>query len=179
MKVCTRFLKPLLLAGFLAAPLAAFAFGGEHCEGAMMHGDGGMMHGDGDGEMGMGGHHGMPPFIHQLKLSDAQRDQIFKLMHDQAPALRDKAKEARKAHEELQGLAFSAQYDEARVKALTESAARSMAEMMQMRLAGANQIYLLLTPEQRKKADELKADFAAHGPHGGPRGPEARGAKRG
>ena len=43
-------------------------------------------------------------------------------------------------------------------------AAQAMAAITQLRAAGANQIYQLLTPEQRKKADELKAQFEADGP---------------
>ena len=39
------------------------------------------------------------------QFEDAQNDKIFKIMHDQAPALRDKAKEVR-ANYELHGLMF-------------------------------------------------------------------------
>ena len=149
-----RFKTLLAVAGIaVATPFAAHAFGGhEYCGGPMMH-----------REMGFGGPEGgamhLPPFVRELKLSDAQRDQIFKIMHDQAPAFRDKAIAARKAHEELRDMAFSARYDEARVAALSDTEARAMAELTQMRLRTGNQIYQVLTPEQKKKADELKADF--------------------
>ena len=156
-------LKPVLLAAGLSLtlPLAAYAIGGgEHCGGPMMH-----------GAMGAGGPEGfgmhLPPFLHDLKLSESQRDQIFKIMHEQAPALRDKAKEAQKAHADLRALTFSGNYDEAKVKALADTEAQAMAAMTQMRAASANQIYQILTPEQRKKADELKAQFEANGPRRG------------
>jgi Spy/CpxP family protein refolding chaperone len=53
--------------------------------------------------------------MRELNLSDAQHDKIFKIMHDRAPALRDKAKEVSKANYELHALMFSDKYDEARV----------------------------------------------------------------
>ncbi|WP_298622705.1 Spy/CpxP family protein refolding chaperone [uncultured Zoogloea sp.] len=161
MNLRKKLLIPLALVTATAAalPFAAQAMdGGPHCDG---HGPrfgmrGGMNHFE-------GGMH-MPPFIRELKLTEAQRDQIFKIMHEQAPAIRDKAKEARKAHADLRALTFSGNYDEAKVKALAETEAQAMAAITQLRAAGANQIYQLLTPEQRKKADELKAQFEADGP---------------
>ena len=170
-------LKPVLLAAGLSLtlPLAAYAIGGgEHCGGPMMH-----------GAMGAGGPEGfgmhLPPFLHDLKLSESQRDQIFKIMHEQAPVMREKGKEARKAHDDLRALAFSAQYDEAKVKSAAESEARAMAEMAEIRLRSGNQIYQLLTAEQKKKAEELKAEFEARGPgrHHGRLPTESRDSRKG
>ncbi len=161
MNLRKKILIPLALITAIAAalPFAAQAMdGGPHCDGRgpRFGMRGGMDHFE-------GGMH-MPPFIRELKLTEAQRDQIFKIMHEQAPAIRDKAKEARKAQADLRALTFSGNYDEARVKALAETEAQAMAAITQLRAAGANQIYQLLTPEQRKKADELKAQFEADGP---------------
>lgn len=165
MNLRKKILIPLALVTATAAalPFAAQAMdGGPHCDG---HGGprfgmrGGM-------DRFEGGMH-MPPFVRELKLTEAQRDQIFKIMHEQAPALRDKAKEAQKAHADLRALTFSGNYDEAKVKALADTEAQAMAAMTQMRAASANQIYQILTPEQRKKADELKAQFEANGPRRG------------
>lgn len=158
--VPTRFKTLLAVAGVaVAMPFAAHAFGGhDHCGGPMMH-----------REMGLGGPEGgampMPPFMRELKLTDAQRDQIFKIMHEQAPTFREKAIAARKAREELRDVSFSAKYDEARVATLTDTEARAMAELTQMRLRTANQIYQLLTPEQKKKAEELKTEFETRVSH--------------
>jgi Spy/CpxP family protein refolding chaperone len=145
----------------LAIPVAAQAMNGsEHCERRPgIHGP--MEHDEIPPESAPN----TPPFLHGLNLTEAQRDQIFKIMHNQAPVLREKTKEARKAHTELRALSFSDKYDEARAKALAESGARAMAEIAEMRAAGANRIYLLLSPEQRKKAEELKTDTENRGPH--------------
>ncbi len=91
-----------------------------------------------------------PPFLHGLQLSEEQNDKIFDLMHAQVPALRAKAKEARKAHEELHRLSLSVDFDEAKAKSLADAGARAMADMALMRTRVDHQIYRLLTPEQRR-----------------------------
>ena len=158
MNIRHKILGTLLVAGSvaLAAPALAQGMGGMRGGHCGHHPGSAMMH----GEMGpFGGGMHLPPFVRELNLSDAQHDKIFKIMHDQAPALREKAKEASKANYELHALMFSDKYDEARVRALSETSAQAMATLAQMRAASLNQIYQTLTPEQRKKADELKSSF--------------------
>lgn len=143
-----------------AIPIAAQAMSGnEHCE--RRPGIHGPMAND---EMLHESSPHMPPFLYGLNLTETQRDQIFKIMHDQAPVLREKIKEARKAHTELRALSFSDKYDEAKAKALTENSARATAEIAEMRAAGANRIYLLLSQEQRKRVEERKAPPENHAP---------------
>ena len=159
MTIHSKILGTLLVAGSIALAAPAMAhgmggMGGGHC--GQHHPGGAMMHGE-TGPFGGGMH--LPPFMRELNLSDTQHDKIFKIMHDLAPALREKAKEASKAHYELQTLVFSDKYDEARVRTLSETSAQAMATLAQMRAASLNQIYQTLTPEQRKKADELKSRF--------------------
>src|SRR5215208_6064521 len=54
--------------------------------------------------------------LRALGLSEAQRDQIFKIHHDQAPAFREQMKKVRASHEELQKLARADQLDQAAVR---------------------------------------------------------------
>lgn len=171
MKIRTIIIVGLLAAGSIAATAPAIAHGpggdfgggpcGHHPAGAMLAGDmspfGSRMH--------------PPPVLRELNLSDAQHDKIFKIMHDRAPALRDKAKEVSKANYELHALMFSDKYDEARVRTLSETNAQAMATLAQMRAASLNQIYQTLTPEQRKKADELKNRFDRQTPRQSPPAP--------
>lgn len=152
MTIHNKILGTLLVAGSIALAAPAMAHGmdgmrGGHC--GQHHPGGAMMH-DEMGPFGGGMH--LPPFMRELNLSDAQHDKIFKIMHDRAPALRDKAKEVSKANYELHALMFSDKYDEARVRTLSETNAQAMATLAQMRAASLNQIYQTLTPEQRKKA---------------------------
>lgn len=101
----------------------------------------------------------VPPFLHGLNLSEAQRDKIFSLLHAQAPLMREQAKTAHKAQADLRALATSGEYDDAKAQALAESGARAMAEMAVLHARSDHQIYALLTPEQRKQAEEMKAKF--------------------
>ena len=107
----------------------------------------------------------MPPFLRGLDLTEAQRDRIFEIMHDQAPRMREKSKEARRAHEALRDLAMSPQFDEGRARALAADDARTGADLALMRLRTDHAIFALLTPEQRKAAQESKSRFEeGHGP---------------
>ena len=107
-------------------------------------------------ERGMFGGDKMPRMLRGLNLTEAQQDQIFKMMHEQQPTMREKAKEMRAARKEMRDMMMSDNYDEAKVKTLTERSAQAMAEMAQMRARGASEVYKLLTPEQRKTLEERK-----------------------
>lgn len=109
------------------------------------------------GEPGMFGASHTPPFLHGLDLNDAQRDKIFGLMHAQAPAMRDQAKAIRKSQTELRRLGLSGEYSEEKAQALAEASAGIMAKMAQMHARTEQQIYRILTPEQRKQLEERRA----------------------
>src|SRR5438105_4956203 len=53
---------------------------------------------------GQHGDHMRGGFLRGLNLSEAQKDQIFKLKHDQAPAQRELMKSVRRSHEDLRKL---------------------------------------------------------------------------
>ena len=136
----------------LALPMAAIAdpgFGGPIDHGA------GMMHRHGL-------HHaepGLMPMLRHLDLSEAQQDKVFAIMHAQAPQMREHGKALHKARTELRDLALSDKFDDARARALADTAARAQSEMALLRARTVQQIFALLTPEQRKQALELKARF--------------------
>lgn len=98
-----------------------------------------------------GGHEPTPPFLHGLTLSETQKDQVFELMHKQAPTMRDKAKASHQAMDELRQLSLSDNYDEARAKKLARNAADAQSEMTLLRMQSDQKILALLTPEQRKE----------------------------
>lgn len=166
----------------LALPLSSFAQGpwgheGEDgfpnfaYDGGMMHGGGaGMMQGPGPGMMqghGMKHGRGMGPMMHlrALNLTEAQRDKIFSIMHAQAPAMRDKHKAIRKAREELRTLAHGDSFDAGRARAASDALGKAVGEMALQRAATHAQVHAVLTPEQRKKAEEMRQH---RGPQGGP-----------
>lgn len=152
-------LKRILLIGgiSLAIPLAALAAR------PMMNGPGGcdrpppMGQGAGPG-FGPGPDMGMAPlphFLHHLDLSEAQRDKIFALLHAEAPRLRDQAKALRQSHEALREMARSENFDAKRAKELADAGANAMAAMALARASMENQLFNLLTPEQRERMQAM------------------------
>ncbi|WP_394779947.1 Spy/CpxP family protein refolding chaperone [Undibacterium sp.] len=112
------------------------------------------------------GHMTGPDFLRELKLSEEQQDKIFAIEHAQQPQLREQMKALHKAQEALHAMRFSAQYDDSKAKALTDISARAMADSALLRLRGEQQIYALLTTEQRKQLEEMRNRFKAHAGHG-------------
>lgn len=150
MKNCHYIVTRFILAGSLALAMPAGAQpnldGTAHCGGPM-------------GSAGMPGimeEMPPPPFLHGLSLSDDQRDRIFDLMHAQAPTMHDQAKAIHKTLIELRRLSMSGEYSETRAKVLAEANAQAIAVMAQMHARTDNQIYQILTPEQRKQVEEQK-----------------------
>jgi Spy/CpxP family protein refolding chaperone len=136
--------RPLLLAVGLALAGAA------HAAPPMGMPDGNpppppmIMHGGPD-------HAPLPPFLHGIKLTDAQLDKLFEIMHAQAPNLRAREKELRQSHEALIKLSLNDEFDDGKAKALADAGARAMSEIALMRARIDYQAYRQLTPEQRKQ----------------------------
>jgi protein CpxP len=118
-------------------------------------GPGSMPHrGEGPGPMQHRGQgHGpmLPPGVH---LDEAQQDKVFAIVHAQEPRMREQEKAARHAHEALRAMATSGQFDDARASALAQAGAQAMAAMALQQARTTAQINALLTPEQRRQADE-------------------------
>ena len=160
MSINSNLKRLIVVAGLLlATPLVALAEapppGPEHGAAAGPHGHGmaecpllqhGMAHfGGGFDEGGA-----MPHFLGKLQLTEAQQDQIFGIMHAQAPKAREQAKALRSAHRSLHELVTSANYDDAKAKALADTLAKAMAELTLLHARTHHQVYEVLTPEQRQ-----------------------------
>ena len=161
MSIHSNLKRLIVVAGLaLSFPLVALADappppGAEHAVGWNPHEHGmagcpmmppGMFHGGED--FGEGGP--LPPFLSRLRLTEAQQDRIFEIMHAQAPQARDQAKALRKAHEGLHELAHAANYDDAKAKALADALAKAVAESALLHVRIHHQVYEMLTPEQRQ-----------------------------
>jgi len=147
----------------LATPSAAPAHAAGH-EASDEHRHG-RHHGGHEGmRRGMGMGTGME-FLRGVRLTEAQRDQVFSLMHQQAPVMRDKAKALGKTRQELRALALSPQFDEARAKSLSDGLASGIADMAMTRARTANAVWQLLTPEQKSQVEarRSRADAGEHG----------------
>ena len=147
-KVNPRNIKRFLVAASiaLAIPLSAVAFQGNSGEHKGCGGRGGP---------GIGGE--MPQHLRGLNLSEAQRDKVFEIMHAQAPVMREKAKVARKAGEDLRALTTAADFSDAKARTLADTEAKAMADMSLVRAKAERQVFEVLTPEQRKQLAEMKA----------------------
>jgi periplasmic protein CpxP/Spy len=85
--------------------------------------------------------------------TEAQRDKVFAILYAQAPALRESAKAARRARDDLQRLVKSAHYDQAKARSLADAGARSPSTLALLRADGEHQIYAVLTDEQRQQLE--------------------------
>ncbi len=101
----------------------------------------------------------LPPFFREVTLTEAQQDKIFAIRHASAPALREQSKLVKKSADAIRELADSGAYDEAKLKSLADANARASAELMLLQARDIHQLLALLTPEQRKQVDAMKAKF--------------------
>lgn len=98
-----------------------------------------------------------------LNLSEAQRDRVFTIMHAQAPAMREQAKQVRKARQDLQALAMAGELDDSRLRAAADQASRAMADLAVLRARTHNEVFKVLTPEQQA---QLRARIEQRQQHG-------------
>ena len=116
---------------------------GEHCErGDIVH------HGMGEP--------GMPPYLHELQLSSAQKDKLFAITYPQIPAMRDAHKQRTQLMEELRATVEADTFDDAKAQQLADKAASLEKEKVLTMARNDAKIFALLTPEQRNKAREFK-----------------------
>lgn len=176
MKIHRVSIRPRILAAavLLTYPLASLAApspgpDGAHdgrCGGPDMHAFRGAPPGPEFGPPGFG-FGASPPFLAGLHLTDDQQDKVFAILYAAAPAMRDRSKALRKAHEALRDLNQSPQYDENRVKELADSAAKADSELTVLRVRTEHEILALLTAEQRKQLEERRHEMGPRD-HDGP-----------
>ena len=92
-----------------------------------------------------------PKMLSGLNLSEAQRDRVFTIMHAQAPAMREQAKQVRQARQDLQTLSLSGEMDESRLRAAAQRASQAMADLAVLRARTHNEVFKVLTPEQQSQ----------------------------
>jgi protein CpxP len=100
--------------------------------------------------------HGMHRMLRHLDLSDAQRDQVFKIFHDQSPAMHERMKAVRAAHRDLEKLASAATFDRQRARAIADTEAKAIADLELLRAESMARVREVLTPEQRAKLEQMR-----------------------
>lgn len=109
------------------------------------------------------GQHGGPMMqLRGLDLTEAQRDQIFKIFHDQAPASREQMKQIRAARVALARAAGGDRYDEAGVRAAADAQGKAVTQLALMRAQTLQRVNAVLTPEQRAKLKERAEHRGQH-----------------
>jgi periplasmic protein CpxP/Spy len=116
-----------------------------------------------------------------LKLSEAQQDKLFAIMHAQAPQRREQDKAMRKAEQGLRELARAERFDDARAVALTRELGQAVAAQELLRVRADAQVLAVLTPEQRaqlRQRHERKGD-RERSPQDRPEAPQGQQAPQG
>ncbi|MEJ2174485.1 MAG: Spy/CpxP family protein refolding chaperone [bacterium] len=157
MKVLTPVLGACLLASSLALGVPATA-SADDLRRVSASGDWRGGHSD---HRGGRKHDGAMRMLRGLDLSEAQRDQIFEIRHTQAPAMRAQWKAVHAARKELRELALSPTYDPAKAQASADALAKVTSQMALMRIDAMRKVLAVLTPEQRQKLDERRAQWQA------------------
>jgi len=96
-------------------------------------------------------------WLGRLELTEAQREQIFGIFHDQAAATREQMKLVHRAREALRVAALSPRFDNAQGRSLAEAAGKALSDMALMRAQTMSRVAALLTAEQREKLRGLRA----------------------
>ncbi len=110
-----------------------------------------------------------------LDLTDAQRDQIWKLHYAAEPTAHAQMETLRKTRKALHELLQSKDYSDAKAQQLVQQQAQAQATLELNRIKTERAVVALLTPEQKQKLDERMKEHAEHGPeHGGPGGWDKR-----
>lgn len=122
------------------------------------------------------GHHGHA-MLRSLDLTDEQKDKIFEIRHAAAPELRAAMKQAMQSRQSLRELSRADTFDEARAKELAQAGADAMAQAAVLRAKTENQIYAVLTPEQRGKLTERAERKPRHADRGERKERGERGAR--
>lgn len=154
----TRFLAVSAIA--LAVPLSAMAYGRDsnRCD-----------RGDDNRPPTEMRHKGGMPNLRGIDLSAEQISALSKLRDEQRKLFMEKGQAMRDQHDALRKLTMSEGYTKAAAAEIIDKISVAQTEMATLRAEQANQLYKILTPEQRTKMqqNELMGD-----------GPRGRGHKR-
>jgi Spy/CpxP family protein refolding chaperone len=81
---------------------------------------------------------------------------VFKIFHDQEPAVHEQMKQVHAAREELSKLAAAERFDEARARQLADAQAKALSNLAVLRAQSMYRVREVLTPEQRQKLDQRR-----------------------
>lgn len=117
-----------------------------------------------DGKRGFGkrgGHHrgGHGMMLRGLDLTDEQKAQVKTIMQSSRESSKPLREQMKANRQKLQTLSDSGNFDQAQVQALADEQGKLTAQMIVEKEKVKSQISAILTPEQKAKAAEMKAQF--------------------
>ena len=140
-RISRKHIAAFLLASSTAFGIASAASAQDMPGGHMgRHGGGSMMH------------------LRGLNLTQAQRDQVFKIYHDQAPAAHEQMKQVQAAREQLNQLAGADRFDEPSARQAADAQAKALSNLAVLRAQTMYRVREVLTPEQRQQLDQRRND---------------------
>lgn len=116
------------------------------------HGHGPGMHGRRGPGMMLGR---MARVLHRLDLSAEQREKVHAMLDAVKPQFQAHAEALRTSRQQLRDLS-PAKFDEAAVRAIADSQAKEMADMIVLSQKVRAQVYAVLTPAQQSKLAEMR-----------------------
>lgn len=150
----------LALAAALVLGLGTFAVAQANLSDAPKHG------------AGMRGHFGQR-MAAELGITDQQKTQIKTILQNEKPKVQPLRDQLRGEHQQMAALTKGGAFDEAQVRNIANQEAQTQANLIVERQRVKSEIYQVLTPDQRTKADQLQARFGQR-MHRGFRGQHAQ-----
>ena len=95
----------------------------------------------------------------QLGLSDAQQQQIKGILETEQPKMQPLMQQLKQERQEMNALTESGTFDEAAVRAAAGKQAQTETDLAVERARVKSQIFAVLTPDQRTKAQEMEKNF--------------------
>jgi periplasmic protein CpxP/Spy len=106
-------------------------------------------------------------------LTDQQKTQIKQILENEKPKVQPLRDQLRNEHQQMAALTKDGAFDEAQVRNIANQQAQTQANLIVERQRVKSEIYQLLTPDQRTKADQMKAQLGQR-MHRGFRGQQAQ-----
>ena len=124
---------------------------------------------------GAGGHHRhhngwmLHRMTRELNLTDAQQAQIKSILEAQKAKTQPLHEQLRQSRLSQNNGSTAGTFDEAQARAFANKQAQIMSDLMVERARTKSQIFAVLTPDQRQKAQQLMQEHKQRGQHGGPK----------
>lgn len=143
----TRTLSALALAAvFAIAPLAAASAAPNNTDSSPRH------HQNADHRGGhQGNHQHGDRWLRGLDLNQTQKDQIFKIRHDQEKAIYEQKKTLNTAAATLREASRTQPFDQVKAQQAAETLGRAKGQMALLQVQSMASIHAVLTPDQQKK----------------------------